>query len=210
MLLIRMIADEREPRSRRSPRRVRRDNGRRRKEPSPTTSGPNHVPRRQGGGGPIAATDRLKPRRLPSLLRRAWHGLNQAFRHHAAPAGLTPDQFTVLRILCEHKPYELTQGGLAMRMCSDPNTITSLLQRMVRLGLLTRRQHPSDGRAQTLAVTVDGRRRYVRVRRIALGLQHSILAALPDEGRDRFLAELEIVSRACWQAAQISRLPRLP
>ena len=69
-------------------------------------------------------------RRLPVLLRRAWYGLNQAFRRRIAGMGLTPDQFTVIRTLLEAEPDGLTQKALANAMSSDPNTIASLLERM--------------------------------------------------------------------------------
>ena len=39
------------------------------------------------------------PKRLPVLLRRAWYGLNQAFRQRIAHLDLTPDQFCILRWL---------------------------------------------------------------------------------------------------------------
>ena len=45
-------------------------------------------------------------RRLPVLLRRAWFGLNQAFRRQIAEAGLTPGQFTALRTLIERETHE--------------------------------------------------------------------------------------------------------
>ena len=74
-------------------------------------------------------------RRLPVLLRRAWYGLNQAFRRRIAGMGLTPDQFTVIRTLLEAEPDRLTQKALANAMSSDPNTIASLLERMEANGL---------------------------------------------------------------------------
>ena len=68
-------------------------------------------------------------RRLPVLLRRAWYGLNQAFRRRIAVTGATPDQFTVLRTLSENNPKGLTQRELTHLMSSDPNTIAALLER---------------------------------------------------------------------------------
>ena len=76
---------------------------------------------------PIDSPER---RRLPPLLRRAWYGLNQAFRRRIAPLGLTPDQFTVLRTLLESGG--ITQSELTHLMSSDPNTVASLLARMRR------------------------------------------------------------------------------
>ncbi len=76
---------------------------------------------------PIDSPER---KRLPLLLRRAWYGLNQAFRRQISHAGATPDQFTVLRTLSEGDPDGLTQSELTRSMSSDPNTVASLLKRM--------------------------------------------------------------------------------
>src|SRR5437867_3054341 len=85
---------------------------------------------------PIDSPDR---RRLPPLLRRAWYGLNQAFRRRIAHLGITPDQFTVMRTLLENEG--ITQRELTHLMTSDPNTVASLLNRMEKLGLVERQTH---------------------------------------------------------------------
>src|ERR1043166_7463798 len=81
------------------------------------------------------------PKRLPVLLRRAWYGLNQAFRQRIAHLDITPDQFSILRWLNEGDPRGLTQRTLTDLMASDPNTITSTLSRMEAAGLITRQPH---------------------------------------------------------------------
>ena len=78
---------------------------------------------------PLDAPER---RRLPPLLRRAWYGLNQAFRRRIAHTEVTPDQFTVLRTLLEGDPHGMTQSQVTRVMTSDPNTVASLLERMER------------------------------------------------------------------------------
>src|SRR4026209_1111014 len=93
---------------------------------------------------PIDAPER---RRLPPLLRRAWYGLNQAFRRRLAHLAVTPDQFTVMRTLLEGDPQGLTQRELTQLMSSDPNTVASLLQRMEEAGLVDRKPHEKDKRA---------------------------------------------------------------
>ncbi|MES2573088.1 MAG: hypothetical protein V4710_23900, partial [Verrucomicrobiota bacterium] len=54
---------------------------------------------------PVLRPDR---KRLPPLLRRAWYGLNQAFRQRVAHLGITPDQYSILRWLSEGDPRGLT------------------------------------------------------------------------------------------------------
>src|SRR5258706_62504 len=54
--------------------------------------------------------DAPERRRLPPLLRRAWYGLNQAFRPRIAHLGVTPDQFTEMRLACSF-PARNLRGG---------------------------------------------------------------------------------------------------
>lgn len=181
------------------------------KEPQPTTleSAPASAPE---GRKPRSsrrrhrAGDLSERRRLPLLLRRAWYGLNQAFRHLATHADITPDQFTVLRTLLEQEPSQLTQRALSEMMSSDPNTIASLLQRMEAQGWVKRHVHPEDRRAHCLSPTPAGRRKFLEVRRLAVALQKSVLAALPADEREAFLGGLERIADACQQAAHIGRV----
>ncbi|MFN0066328.1 MAG: MarR family winged helix-turn-helix transcriptional regulator [Limisphaerales bacterium] len=147
---------------------------------------------------PLDSPDR---RRLPPLLRRAWYSLNQAFRRRLTPLRLTPDQFTVLRTLLEGDSAGLTQTALARAMSSDPNTIASLVERMEEGALVERRLDEKDRRARRLRVTPLGRRRYAAAREIAVSLQAEVLAALPEERREPFLADLAALGAACRTAA---------
>ncbi len=148
----------------------------------------------------IDAPDR---RRLPPLLRKAWYGLNQAFRRHIAHAGATPDQFTVLRTLSE-TASSLTQSDLSQAISSDPNTVASLLERMEKAGWLERRPHETDRRARRIRLKPAGKRKYAELRDLAVGLQTQILSALPAPQREQFLEQLSLVADACRTAADES------
>src|ERR1700756_3455633 len=91
-------------------------------------------------------------RRLPGLLRRCWFNLNQTFRRRIAHTGITPDQFTVMRTLLEGDPKGMTQRELTDIMSSDPNTIAALLERMQTLGLVERKAHERDRRANRISL----------------------------------------------------------
>jgi DNA-binding MarR family transcriptional regulator len=147
---------------------------------------------------PVDAPER---RRLPILLRRAWYGLNQAFRRRIAHTGVTPDQFTAMRTLLEHEAVGLTQSELTKTMASDPNTIASLVQRMEKSGLIERKAHEKDRGAYRLRLKPAGNRKYEQVREIAVVFQTEILSALPLEKREEFLQELAKVGDACIEAA---------
>lgn len=147
------------------------------------------------------AIDAPERRRLPPLLRRAWYGLNQAFRRRIAHTGATPDQFTVMRCLQEGDPKGPTQRELTQMMSSDPNTIASLLERMENAGWIERKGHESDRRAYRIRLKPTGKRKYEELRAEAVKLQSSVLAALPESDREKFLEELAKVADACRAAA---------
>jgi DNA-binding MarR family transcriptional regulator len=154
---------------------------------------------KSSGDLPIDSPER---RRLPLLLRRAWYGLNQAFRRRIAHLGVTPDQFTVMRTLLENEG--ITQRRLTELMSSDPNTVASLLERMEQAGLVERQAHETDRRAHWLRLKPRGKRKYEAAREIAVAMQAEVLSALPVDARENFLEELDAVAQACRVAAEKS------
>jgi DNA-binding MarR family transcriptional regulator len=142
------------------------------------------------------------PRRLPVLLRRAWYGLNQAFRQRVGPTGITPDQYSILRWISEGDPQGLTQRAITDLMASDPNTITSTLARMERSGLVERRPHESDKRAHRVRLLPKGRRVFEKARAVAVELQQQVLGVLTDEECAQFLEAMARIADACTAVAQ--------
>jgi DNA-binding MarR family transcriptional regulator len=132
--------------------------------------------------------------------------MNQAFRQRIAHLGITPDQFSILRWLHEGDPRGLTQQTLTDLMASDPNTITSILQRMERSGLVSRHAHESDKRARRVRVEMAGRHAFSESLSLASKLQGQILETLPESRRERFLKDLEAIADAC--ATSLEPQPR--
>jgi len=151
---------------------------------------------------PAAASKNASPKRLPVLLRRAWYGLNQAFRQRIAHLGLTPDQFSILRWLSEGDPQGLTQRAITDLMASDPNTITSTLVRMEKSGLIAREPHERDRRAHRVKLQAPGRRAFQKGRKAAMELQEQVLSNLPANRRDAFLDELAAIADSCATALE--------
>ena len=147
----------------------------------------------------VPAIDSPERRRLPPLLRRAWYGLNQAFRRRIAHLNITPDQFTVMRTLLEHDG--VTQRELTQLISSDPNTVASLLERMETAGLIERKTHEKDRRANRLKLRPAGKKKYSAARDIAIALQSHVLSVLPENKREEFLKHLGLVADACRQAS---------
>ncbi len=150
---------------------------------------------------PDKAAKKETSRRLPPLLRRAWYSLNQTFRHRIAHLGITPDQYSILRWLHEGDIVGLTQQTITDLMASDPNTITSILRRMEKAGLLSRHPHETDRRARRVRLEPKGARVFTEAYEAACKLQEEMLSVIPESRRSRFLADLETVAEACSIAA---------
>ena len=157
---------------------------------------------------PAEPVDSPARRRLPPLMRRAWYGLNQAFRRRIVHTGVTPDQFTVMRTLLEGGTLGMSQRELTRTMSSDPNTVAALLERMESAGWVERETHEQDRRAYRLRLLPAGKRKYRQVREIAISLQSEVLSVLPEGKREEFLEELAAVAEACRTAAE--RSPKGP
>src|ERR1043165_4697109 len=178
-----MLAMEHSPRRRLDP----RPEGRRHGEMIPTRTN-SFTTTSSLHSGAVSATMNTPPAasstsdrpRLALLLRRAWYGLNQTFRRRIAGTGLTPDQFTILRWLGEH-PEGLTQRALADLMASDANTITAILTRMQKAGLIERRPHAEDARCHLIVLKDKGRALHGRLQPVASGLQEQLLGARSEE-----------------------------
>jgi DNA-binding MarR family transcriptional regulator len=60
----------------------------------------------------------------------------------------------------DKSPGGMTLGELSQRMMVSNGNVTGLSERLVALGLLDRRQSPSDRRAQLVSLTPEGRRAF--------------------------------------------------
>jgi DNA-binding MarR family transcriptional regulator len=79
----------------------------------------------------------------------------QAYTPFLAQLGITYPQYLVLLVLWEKDG--LPVNDLAHRLHLETNTVTPLLQRMERQGLVSRRKNKEDGRQVLVALTAEGR-----------------------------------------------------
>ena len=89
------------------------------------------------------------------LLGKAYQQVTQDAKQRLAPFGVTPVQYAVLKLLWQRDG----QSGAALgeRLRLDSATITGLLDRLGRAGLVERRPAPHDRRAQHIYLTGRGR-----------------------------------------------------
>lgn len=84
------------------------------------------------------------------------HLITQSYRPLLDPLGLTYPQYLVMMVLWEDDSQ--TVGEIGHRLMLDTNTLTPMLQRMEREGLVTRTRGTSDGRQTLVSLTPQGKR----------------------------------------------------
>src|SRR5882724_2601946 len=92
------------------------------------------------------------------FMRLLWaveHGLQKTSKHMARHIGLTGPQRLALRLIGRFPA--IAPGELARLLRLHPSTITGVLVRLERRGLIAREAHALDGRRAHLYVTAAGR-----------------------------------------------------
>lgn len=82
--------------------------------------------------------------------------VTQAYRPLLEPLGLTYPQYLVLLVLWERNHQTVSEIG--ERLLLESNTLTPLLQRMEKEGLVARTIGKTDSRQKVIALTPKGRR----------------------------------------------------
>jgi DNA-binding MarR family transcriptional regulator len=91
-------------------------------------------------------------------MRLLWavdHGLQSTSKRMEATLGMTGPQRLVLRLVGRFPG--ITAGALANILHVHPSTLTGVLKRLEKRGLLERRSDPLDGRKALFALTEAGR-----------------------------------------------------
>lgn len=128
-------------------------------------------------------------RSLPIALLRARERVMGPIRAMLADAGITEQQWRVLRVLEESGPQEPTR--IADRACLLLPSLTRILQKLEEKRMIRRRRDPGDRRKQIVQITEAGEKV------IAANLETSIalMQQVRDQmGTDRFEALLDLLN----------------
>ncbi|CAN0603792.1 unnamed protein product [Ectocarpus sp. 12 AP-2014] len=85
----------------------------------------------------------------------SWHVVNQSYKKHLAPLGLTYPQYITLTLLWEKD--ERIVGDLASSLDMETSTLTPLLKRLSALGHVTRQRSLDDERKVVVSLTASGK-----------------------------------------------------
>ena len=136
--------------------------------------------------GQTQAVDRIDSSYLESLIgynaRRAALAVIAVFLERMAPYGLRPVDFSILSLIT-HNP-----GITARQLCHAlgllPPNMVGVINGFEKRGLIERRPHPTDRRAQGLHLSEDGRNLMAQAEETALQLEQDVAHRLSrDEQR---------------------------
>ena len=130
-------------------------------------------------------------------LRAAYLLMHRQTNAFLASFGMTADQFVLLALLADQDG--ITQQELTQRASSDPNTIRAMLVLMEHNGIVTRPQHPADGRARRVKLTRKGRRTYARVSAQIKPLQDALLSPFHAKDAKALVMFLNRISETMMQ-----------
>ena len=125
---------------------------------------------------------------LVFLLSQASHALMTELTARLAELGISPRAHCVL---AKALTGELTQGEVAELCGLDKTTMVVTLDALERAGLAERRPSRTDRRARIIAVTEEGERVAAAADGIVALTYADVLATLPEDQRDAFVAALE-------------------
>ena len=81
--------------------------------------------------------------------------ITQAYTPMLTALGITYPQYLVLMVLWEKDNQPVNE--IAHRLILETNTVTPLIQRMEKQGLITRKQGDKDKRQQIVSLTLSGK-----------------------------------------------------
>lgn len=124
-------------------------------------------------------------------LRRAARQVSQLYDQALAGAGLSVNQYSILR----HARAPRTLGELASRLGMDRTTLTRNVEPLLRAGWLAEARG-ADPRQRVLSVTGEGRERLERARPLWRRAQQRIDQLLGEPARERLHADLDALDAA--------------
>jgi DNA-binding MarR family transcriptional regulator len=99
--------------------------------------------------------------------------LSQAYHPLLSEHGLTYPQYLVLLVLWEKDGQPV--NDIAKRLYLETNTVTPLLQRMEKAGILTRKKGEEDARQMIVSLTPEGRELENKLSEVPFTIGQSVL-----------------------------------
>jgi homoprotocatechuate degradation regulator HpaR len=118
-------------------------------------NGANGAAKKSNGSAKPSHAMRPFSRSLPMQLMRAREAVMRRFRPHLASHGFSEQQWRILRALVDAGELEI--GALAAECQIHAASLSRMLPKLARLGLIRRENHKKDQRRVVVSITAKGR-----------------------------------------------------
>lgn len=125
------------------------------------------------------------------LLHRAGQCAADVFQAEMETGDITPRQFAILLTVSQNEG--LSQTHLVEKTGIDRSTLADIVRRLLKKGLLQRRRTKDDARAYAVKLTDEGLKVLHSAQPMARRVDDRILAALPQNQRERFIQDLNTI-----------------
>ncbi|GLQ08665.1 MarR family transcriptional regulator [Devosia yakushimensis] len=132
--------------------------------------------------------DVKKERPIGYLVHEVARLFRRRFEEEARAHGLTLAQWRTLGAI--HWKEAVTQVELAGYIDADPMTVSGILDRLEKRGLIERYAHPEDSRAKLSRLTAEGMELVGEARHVGFELYQNALAGLSEAERDTLISGL--------------------
>ena len=122
-------------------------------------------------------------------LRKVHQQASEVFARVMAGYDVTPTQFAALTKLCDEGA--VSQNALGRLTAMDPATMSGVVNRLKKRGLLAQSANPQDGRAMLLNLTEEGQRLTLEMRARGALVSADTLKPLKAQEKKRLLALLD-------------------
>jgi DNA-binding MarR family transcriptional regulator len=117
--------------------------------------------------------------KIVTALGRLNRRMNVAYGRQLSTLGISNSDWEVLKaLLVVGRPYQLGPGDLAKRLGLTPAAMTHRIDRMVSAGLVTRERDESNRVRVIIALTDEGRGKWLETMRLACSFEGDLLRDL--------------------------------
>lgn len=128
--------------------------------------------------------------RLWALLHQTRHTIHEALKKEMQPLGVSPMQVAALLII-EAIDKPATPSRISYWLMRDRASVSVLLDRMERKGLINKTRDPDNKNSIEVTLTAKGKRVYSRI--ISSEMIHDMFSALSDEQHQQLMNCLDLL-----------------
>lgn len=137
-----------------------------------------------------------KYRGIPSRISHLRHGMNDYLIKEMRQRGwneISPSHGGIIYALFANEVLSMKE--IAQKVKRDPSTVTTLINKLVKLGYAKYTINPNDLRSKQVSLTDDGKELYDDFNAISTGLINTLLDDVSDDEAENFILTIEKLNK---------------